>query len=191
LTVTSLEKLAANVHVSCRVTLTSVRIPLRHVLGDPAKMGGAWQTLRVTGAIERLIVSALSQGLASSVVEHAVSFAKQRQQFGHPIAAFQSIQHTLVEMKTTETAMRLLVKHAVDAFESGRDATQEVCMAKFFCAEQLQHIVAKGMRVMGGRGYFEFDDMARFYREAPFSLYAGGTVEIQKMLIARSMGLGG
>ena len=55
--------------------------------------------------------------------------------------------------------------------------------------EQLQRIVAMGMRVLGGRAYFEFEEMARYAREAPFSLYAGGTVEIQKMLIARQMGL--
>lgn len=56
--------------------------------------------------------------------------------------------------------------------------------------EQLQNISSLGMRVMGGRAYFEFEDMSRYYREAPSCLYAGGTIEIQTMLIARTMGLG-
>ena len=100
----------------------------------------------------------------------------------------------LVEMQTMETGMRLFVEHALAAYEAGdvnsEQTNQAVCMAKWICAEQLQQIVAKGMRIMGGRAYFgELDDMERFYREAPFSLYAGGTIEIQKMLIARTMGL--
>lgn len=86
--------------------------------------------------------------------------------------------------------MHLFVDNALSALEKGSDATQEVCMAKYFCAEKLQEIVSLGMRVMGGRSYFEFEDMSRYYREAPFTLYAGGTIEIQKMLIARTMGLG-
>lgn len=83
----------------------------------------------------------------------------------------------------------MFVENALTAMQKGGDATQEVCMAKYFCAQKLQEIVSLGMRVMGGRSYFEFEDMSRYYREAPFTLYAGGTIEIQKMLIARKMGL--
>jgi alkylation response protein AidB-like acyl-CoA dehydrogenase len=85
--------------------------------------------------------------------------------------------------------MRLFVDNALSAMEAEGDATEAVCMAKYVCSEQLQRVVAMGMRVLGGRACFEFEDMARYVREAPFSLYAGGTVEIQKMLIARQMGL--
>ena len=100
----------------------------------------------------------------------------------------------LVEMRTEETGMRLFVENALAAFESAGEeldkATQAVCMAKWICAERLQTIVSKGMRVVGGRAYFgELGEMERYYREAPFALYAGGTIEIQKMLIARTMEL--
>jgi len=189
-TVEPLEKLSANLHPSCRVTLDDVQLGLDQVVGGHARIGAAWNTLRATGTMERLIVAAVAHGLARSVVNRALEFAKSRRQFGQAITAFQAIQHALVEMQTLEKAMQLFVENAISALEQGSDATQEVCMAKYFCAEQLQAIVGLGMRVMGGRGYFGFEDMSRYYREAPFSLYAGGTVEIQKMLIARTMGIG-
>jgi alkylation response protein AidB-like acyl-CoA dehydrogenase len=188
------EKLAARVHASCRIRLDNVVVSDQNVLGGLTQIGKAWTVLRYMGTLERLAVAALALGLASAIVKRAVSFARERQQFGQPISSFQAIQHTLVEMRTIEIEMRLFVEHALAAYEAGganaEETTQAVCMAKWICAEQLQQIVAKGMRVMGGRAYFgELDGMERFYREAPFSLYAGGTIEIQKMLIARTMGL--
>jgi alkylation response protein AidB-like acyl-CoA dehydrogenase len=188
------DKLAAGVHASCRVRLDNVPVGPEAALSGPGQLGKAWDTLRYMGTLERLAVSALALGLASAIVERAVTYARDRRQFGQPIASFQAIQHMLVEMKTTETGMRLFVEHALATFERAgdrtEDATQAVCMAKWVCAEQLQRVSAQGMRVMGGRAYFGgLDDMARFYLEAPFSLYAGGTIEIQKMLIARTMGL--
>lgn len=188
LSIEPLPTLAGGPHASCHVRLDGVRVEGEDVLGGPAGVGKAWGVLRVTGTLERLMVAALALGLASAAVERAVSFARERRQFGQPIAGFQAIQHTLVEMRTIVTGMRLFVDHALLAMEAG-DATEAVCMAKYWCSEQLQRIVAMGMRVLGGRAYFGFEDMARYAREAPFSLYAGGTIEIQKMLIARQMGL--
>ncbi len=189
LSVEPLTTLAGGPHASCRVRLDGVRVEAGEILGGPAGLGRAWGVLRVTGTLERLMASAQSLGLASAVVERSVTFALQRRQFGQPIAGFQAIQHTLVEMRTMETGMRLFVDNALSALETGGDATEAVCMAKYVCSEQLQRIVGMGMRVLGGRAFFEFEDMARYAREAPFTLYAGGTVEIQKLLIARQMGL--
>jgi alkylation response protein AidB-like acyl-CoA dehydrogenase len=188
------EKLAARGQASCRFRLDIVMVSDENVLGGPTQLGKARTVLRYMGTLERLAVAALALGLASTIVKRAVSFARKRQQFGQSISNFQAIQHMLVEMQTMETGMRLFVEHALAAYEAegakAEKTTQAVCMAKWICAEQLQQIVAKGMRVMGGRAYFgELDDMERFYREAPFTLYAGGTIEIQKMLIARTMGL--
>ena len=189
LTVEPLDVLAGGAYPPCRVHLERVRVGPEAVLGGAARLGSAWGTLRLTGSYERVVVAAMALGLASAIVERSVEFAQQRRQFGQPIAGFQAIQHGLVDMKTGQTAMRLFVENALAAVETGGDATQAVCMAKYFCAEQLQQIAAQGMRIMGGRAYFGFEDMARYYREAPYSLYAGGTVEIQKLLIARTMSL--
>ena len=189
LTVKPLRNLAGHVHASCEVALRDVRVPASSVLGGSKGCGKAWATLRKTGSLERLVVSFLARGLARSIVGRAVEFAKQRQQFGKPISSFQAIQHTLVEMTIIEHAMQLFCEGALSSLKSGADTTREIPMAKYFCSEQLQRLISRGIRVMGGRAYFDFEDMARYYLEAPFSLYAGGTVEIQKMLIARTMGI--
>jgi alkylation response protein AidB-like acyl-CoA dehydrogenase len=189
LTTKPMPKLAGGLHASCHLVLQDVRVPSSEVLGGTDRLGKAWDILRMTGPLERLTVAAMSCGVASAIVERAVTFAKSRRQFGQAIASYQAIQHKLVDMKTTETAMRLFVKEALATVDRGDDADAAISMAKSFCSEQLQTLVDDGMRVMGGRGYFEMDDMARYYREAPFMLYAGGTIEIQKLLIARSMGL--
>jgi alkylation response protein AidB-like acyl-CoA dehydrogenase len=189
LSVEPLTAMSGGPHPPCRVRLDGVRVEADDVLGGPGALGRAWGVLRVTGPLERLMVSAQALGLASAVVDRAVEFALERRQFGQPIAGFQTIQHTLVEMRTIVSGMRLFVDSALSAFEAGGDATEAVCMAKYVCSEQLQRLVAMGMRVLGGRAYFDFEEMARYAREAPFTLYAGGTVEIQKLLIARRMGL--
>jgi alkylation response protein AidB-like acyl-CoA dehydrogenase len=189
ITVEPLNKLSSQVHASCRVRFSAVPLPAEALLGGVQAIGKAWPTLRQTGSLERLAVAGIASGLASAIVQRAIDFALSRQQFGQPIASFQAIQHALVEMKTAETAMGMFVERALTSFGAGQDPTMEICMAKYFCAEQLQEIAAKAMRILGGRAYFMFEEMARFYREAPFSLYAGGTVEIQKLLIARAMGL--
>jgi alkylation response protein AidB-like acyl-CoA dehydrogenase len=181
--------MAANLHASCRIVMQDVFLPEDMVLGGLEGMDAASSGLRVLGTLERFVVAASNVGLARAVADRAVEFAKARHQFGKPIAAFQSIQHKLVEMRTLVRAMSLMVANAAELLESGADATEQVCMAKYYCAEQLQHVVACGMRVLGGRAYFEPEDMERYYREAPLALYAGGTVEIQKHLIARCMGL--
>jgi alkylation response protein AidB-like acyl-CoA dehydrogenase len=189
LTIEPMPKLAGGAHASCHLLLRDVRVPGSHVLGGSDRLGKAWDILRASGRLERLTVAAMSVGLASAIVDRAVAFAKSRQQFGQSIASYQAIQHKLVDMKMTETAMRLFVNEALAAVERGGEADAAISMAKCFCSEQLQTLVGDGMQVMGGRGYFEMEKMARYYREAPFMLYAGGTVEIQKLLIARSLGL--
>lgn len=189
LIVEALPKLAGNGHPSCRVQLNNVHVAASGVLGGLESLGNAWDILRFGGSIERLVVAAMALGHANAIVERATEFAKSREQFGQTIATFQSIQHTLVDMHVMRKAMRLMVDDALNVLERGDDPTEAISMAKCYCSEQLQAIVAMGMRILGGRGYFELEKMARYYREAPFTLYAGGTVEVQKMLIARAIGL--
>ena len=184
-----LARVSGNVHASCRVTLRDVHVGPEQLLGGPQWLGKAWPIMRFSGSLERVIVAATAAGLAKAVTDRAVSFAKERRQFGQPLVSFQSLQHLLVEMRTAEVGMRLFVEHALEMLAAG-EAEQAASMAKYHCAEQLQEIVAKGMRIMGGRAFFSFEQMSRYYCEAPFSLYAGGTNEIQKSLIARSMGIG-
>ncbi|MEZ0606066.1 acyl-CoA dehydrogenase family protein [Paraburkholderia sp. IW21] len=189
LTVEPLGKLAGNAHASCPIRLDGVRATTGQVLGGPRVVESAWPTLRLTGILECLNVSAMACGLAHAATLSASAFIRERHQFGEALTGFQSIQHAVVEMSTVATGMQLFLEHALRAHAAGTDATQAISMAKYFCSEQLQQVVEKAVRVMGGRAYFDFEPVSRFYREAPFCLFAVGTVEIQKMLIARMLGL--
>ncbi len=189
LTVTPLNKMAGNGHASCHLKFDDVAVSPEGVLGGPAALEGAWKVLRITGMLERLIVAASSCGLARAATRRSTDFIKERRQFGQVLSSFQSIQHMVVEMSTLTSAMQAMVDHAVRVYASGDDATEAISKAKYFCSEQLQRVVEMALRVMGGRAYFDFEPVSRYYREAPLSLFAGGTVEIQKMLIARSLGI--
>ena len=183
-----LPRVSGNVNASCRVTMHDVRLGPEQLLGGTEWLGKAWPIMRFSGSLERIVVAATATGLADAIIDRGCSFAKERRQFGQPIVSFQSLQHLLVEMRTAQVGMQLFVEHALQMLAAG-DPELAASMAKYYCAEQLQEIVAKGMRIMGGRAFFSFEQMSRYYCEAPFSLYAGGTVEIQKHLIARSMGI--
>lgn len=189
LVVTPLDKLAGNAYPSCHLAFDGVTVAAGDVLGGTEGAARAWPVLRQTGQLERLVVAALACGLAREATRRARTFISERHQFGQPLKAFQAIQHAVVEMSTLTTGMQLFLDRALAEQESGAEATQAICMAKYVCAEQLQQVVALAARVMGGRAYFDFEPVSRLYREAPFCLYAGGTVEVQKMLIARTLGI--
>lgn len=189
ITVEPMEKLAGNIQPSCRVLLDGVRVPADALLGGEAALGRAWNALRTTGALERLMVSASCLGSGWRILEEAKRFAAERRQFGRRIAGFQAVSHRLVEMDTAVRVMRLLVGEAVRCVEQGDNPAIPVCTAKYVCAEKLQWMAESGMRIVGGRAYLADSPLARIYREAPLALYAGGTVEIQKNLISRALGL--
>ena len=189
LTVEPLAKLSGNAMPSCKVTFDSVSVPSTSILGGPAGLENAWSLLRNTGSLERLLVAAMACGLARAATRRATEFIRERRQFGKALKDFQAIQHSVVEMTTLTKGMELFLENAVQMHESGEDATQAISMAKYFCSEQLQRVVEIAVRVLGGRAYFEFEPVSRMYREAPFCLFAGGTVEIQKMLIARTLSI--
>ena len=181
-----LRSLPGHVHPSCHIVLENVELSKDAVLGGE---GLAWNVLKMTGLLERLVVAVSSVGLASSIVKRATEYAKQRHQFGQVISSFQSIQHMLVDMAITERTMRLMSQDAVNTLVEGKDASEQILMAKCYCSEQLQVLLAQGMRIMGGRAFFDFEEMSRYYLEAPLSLYAGGTIEVHKKLIARFLGI--
>lgn len=186
-----LDKLAGDAQPSCRVRMDDVRLRHEDLVGGEAAISGTWEVLRTLGGLERLMVAASCVGTGDRIYDEARSFALKRRQFGTYIVDFQVIQHRLVDMDSAVRVMRLLVQEAVTALEDGRDATLEICTAKYVCAERLQWLAGAGMRILGGRAFLTDSVMARLYRGAPLALYAGGTIEIQKNQIAHVLGLTG
>ena len=112
-----------------------------------------------------------------------------REQFGQPVSRFQAVQHQLADIATEIDAMELLTYRAAWMAAQGMARPKEISMAKLYCSERLSEIVLRGMRLLGGGAYFTETPMPRRVREAVLALYAGGTVEIQRNTIAKSLGL--
>lgn len=181
-----LDKIAGNAVSSCRVTYDGVRVSKDTLLGME---NGAWPILMLGGGLERVIVAASAVGGAQSALDEMLRFAGEREQFGQPIGRFQAIQHQLADVATEIEAARLLVYRAAWLIDQGKQPVKEVSMAKLYASERLCEILMRGMRLLGGSAYLTETPMPRRLREAMLSLYAGGTAEIQRNLIARHLGL--
>src|SRR6056297_59179 len=185
LTITPMAKVADNAYASCELRLESVRVEDDLLLGGERGLNRAWSSLRLTGGMERLCVAASSLGLSQAILEDALAHAHERRQFGQPIGQFQAIQHRLADMAIAIESLHWLTYAAAWKADQGQDAGKEISIAKSFAAESVNKLVLDGMRILGGEGFLSETRMARYQREALLSLYAGGTTEIQKNLIAR------
>lgn len=189
LVIEPMDKIAGNAFASCRLRYDGVRVGVEDILGGPRALHRGWEAMMLNAGAERLCLAASCLGLGHAVYTEARDFALQREQFGQPIAAFQAIQHTLVEMATTLEALRWLTYHAAWRAARNENAAAEIGMAKLFGAEELNLLVLKAMKILGGRAYLKSSPLQRYQREALLSYYAGGTSEIQKNLLGRFLGL--
>lgn len=170
------------------VFFDDVHIPAENLLGAEGK---AWMQLMAGLNVERLIIAAQSLGLARRAMDDTLVYVKERKQFGRPIGSFQTISHRLADLATELECSRLLtydVAARVDA-----DPTQlfprEASMAKLKVTETAKKISLEGMQMMGGYGYATEYDMERHVRTTLVSTIYGGTSEIQREIIAKTMGL--
>jgi acyl-CoA dehydrogenase len=136
----------------------------------------------------RCTVAAAAAGLAQRALEEAIGYARERQQFGRPIAQFQGIQFKLAEMATELEAARLLVRQAAWSNDTGRDdLKQKASMAKLFATEAAQRIVDQALQIHGGIGLVSGHIAERLYRDVRALRIYEGTSEIQKLVIAREL----
>ena len=137
----------------------------------------------------RTAIGAMSVGIARASFEDALDYAKQRQQFGKPIGKFQAIQWMLADMATDIDAARLLVYRAADMEDKKIRFTKEASMAKLFASEMAVRATVKGMQILGGYGYTREYSLERYYRDIKLCTIGEGTSEVQRMVIARQLGL--
>ncbi len=184
-----MDKIAGNAFASCEVRYQGVRVTAADILGGPPALNRGWELLMRTAFAERLCVAASCLGLAQAVYQEARGHALRREQFGQPIVGFQAIQHALVDMATEIEALRWLTYHAAWRAARGEDCTADAAMAKLYGAEEINLLVLKAMKILGGKAYLTSSPLQRHQREALLSFYAGGTAEIQKNLLGRLLGL--
>ncbi len=171
---------------TCELTFEDVKVPANRLLGELHK---GWMNLLPTLVKERVGLSAMCTGAAQAAVDDAVCYAKERVQFGRPIGKFQAIQHKLVDMQIKVDAARQLAYHAAHLMSQGLPAEREASSAKIFASDAYMQVAVEGVQVLGGNGYSMEYDMQRHFRESKLFQIFGGTNEIQRLVIARQLGL--
>ena len=180
-----IKKLGTRASETSEVVLENVWVPHENLLGD--EVGQGMMLLRSILDQIRVMTGALSVGLARAALNSALRYAQEREAFGRPIIKFQGIQHKLAEMATRLEAARMLVYRAAWLIDQGSPDTQISAMAKLFASEMANYVADETTRIFGAYGYAMEFDAQRYFRDARFLLYGGGTSEILKNMIARTL----
>ena len=168
------------------IALDDCRVPEHHLLGRPGEGFRNFLTILDDG---RIAISALAVGCAQAALEMSLEYAKDRIAFGRPIGANQGLAFQLSDLAVQVENARNLTYKAAWAKDQGRPIGQIAAMAKLYSTEAAMDAVRLGTQVLGGMGFMEESPMARFYRDAKILEVGEGTSEIQRLVIARSLGL--
>ena len=164
----------------------SCAVPEENLLGPRGE--GFRQFLEILDG-GRISVAAMGVGLAQGAYDLAFAYAQEREQFGRKIASFQAIRFQLADMATEIEAGRALVHRAAWLKDQGRPFAREAAMAKLYTGELSHRVVSAALRIHGGFGYMEEAAISRFYRDQKILEIGEGTNEVQRMVIARHLGL--
>jgi isovaleryl-CoA dehydrogenase len=153
--------------------------------------GEGWTQLMAGLNNERVILGAQALGLAQRAFDDALAYAKERVQFGRPIGRFQATQHKFADLATELAQARLLVRSVARMTDADPDRVlaQEASMVKLATTELAKRCALEGMQIMGGYGYATEYPMERYLRSAVVTTIFGGTAEIQRNIIAKTLGL--
>ena len=168
------------------ITLDDCRVPEANLLG---RAGEGFRNFLEILDDGRIAISALALGCARAALEMALDYAKQRNAFGGPIGRFQGLAFQLSDLAVKVENARNLTYKAAWLKDSGRPINQAAAMAKLYSTEAAVDAVRVGTQVLGGLGFMEESPMARFYRDAKILEIGEGTSEIQRLVIARNLGL--
>ncbi|MCP4423852.1 MAG: acyl-CoA dehydrogenase [Chloroflexi bacterium] len=181
-----IEKLGVRASETSELILDNVHIPAENLLGEVGtgfkNLGGILDEIRV-------MTGALGLGLGEAALGTAIDYANERVQFGRPIAKFQAIQHKIAEMGTQLEAARGLVYRAAWQVDAGQRDMKLAAMTKLFATETANRIADECTRILGSYGFAMEYDAQRYFRDARFLLYGGGTSEVLRNNIARQMGV--
>lgn len=177
-------KLGMRASETTEMIFDNCRVSKENLLGNLGD--GFKQAMKVLDG-GRISIAALSLGIAKGAYEAAVAYAKERHQFGQPIASFQGISFKLADMATEIEAAELLIRQAADLKNRGMAMTKESAMAKYFASEVAVRVSTDAVQVFGGYGYTKDFPVEKFYRDSKLCTIGEGTSEIQKIVIAREV----
>jgi butyryl-CoA dehydrogenase len=168
------------------LAFVDAKVPEECLLGERGK--GLKQFLQILDG-GRISVAALSVGLAQGAYDEALAYAKDRHQFGHAISKFQAIQFKLADMLCEIEHAKLMVLRAAWEKDAGRDFAMSASLAKLFSGELSNRVVNEAVQIHGGYGFMDEYPVSRMYRDQKINEIGEGTNEVQRLVIARLMGL--
>jgi butyryl-CoA dehydrogenase len=168
------------------LAFVDAKVPQENLLGP--RGDGYRQFLSILDG-GRISVAALSIGLAMGAYDEAIAYAKERQAFGRPISKFQAISFKLVDMLTEIEHAKLMTLRAAWEKDNGRDFVQTASFAKLFAAEVSHRVVNEALQIHGGYGFMDEYPISRMYRDQKINEIGEGTNEVQRLILARLMGL--
>src|SRR5918992_1158083 len=181
-----MQKLGWRASDTRELSFRDCRVPEGNLLGPRGQ--GFRQFLEILDG-GRISVAAMGVGLAQGAYDLAASYARERQQFGKPIARFQAVQFALADMATEIEAGRTMVYKAAWLKDQGRPFAKEAAMAKLYTGELSHRVANAALQIHGGYGFMEESPIARLYRDQKILEIGEGTNEVQRMVIARHLGL--
>ena len=170
--------------VTSALSLENCRVPAENLLGQE---GEGFKQMLITLDGGRISIGAMALGLAQAALDEATRYARERVQFGQPIAKFQAIQWMIADMATEIDAARLMIYRAAAMKDAGLPFTREAAMAKLFASEVAERAGFKAIQIHGGYGYSREYPVERIYRDQRLCTIGEGTSEIQRLVIARQV----
>ncbi len=177
-------KLGMRASETTELIFDNCRVPKENLLGSEGE--GFKQAMKILDG-GRISIAALSLGIAKGAYEAALAYAKERHQFGQPIANFQGISFKLADMATEIEAAELLIMQAADLKNRGEQVTKQSAMAKYYASEIAVKAANEAVQIFGGYGYTKDFPVEKYYRDAKLCTIGEGTSEIQKLVISREV----
>ncbi|KVF68671.1 acyl-CoA dehydrogenase family protein [Burkholderia diffusa] len=178
------KKMGIRASDTCPITFENCAIPEENLLGNRGE-GLKIALSNLEGG--RIGIAAQALGIARAAFDKARRYARERVQFGKPIAEHQAIQQKLADMATQINAARLLVHHAAKLRTAGLPCLSEASQAKLFASEMAERVCSDAIQIHGGYGYLADYEVERHYRDARITQIYEGTSEVQRMVIARQL----
>jgi butyryl-CoA dehydrogenase len=170
---------------NCELIMDECIVPKENLLGE---LGGGFKIVMHTLDVSRIDIGAQGVGISQGALDASVKYAKERVQFGKPIAEFEMIQDMIAQMSAQTDAARLLVYRAGSMKDAGATRfTREAAIAKYFAAETVVAVTRMAVQIHGGNGYSKEYPVERMYRDAKIVEIYEGTSQIQKVVIARDV----
>jgi len=178
------DKLGIRASSTCELILDDCRVPKANVIGE---VGQGYKVAIETLNQGRIGIGAQMTGLAEGALGYAIDYARQRKQFGKPIAEFQGVQFELAEMAVEVEASRLMVYNAARLKDAGQPYLMEAAMCKYYASQVAERVASKAVEVLGGVGFTKDYPVEKLYRDAKIGRIYEGTSNMQRLTIAKQL----